>query len=215
MSRSPLPHQVLGVSPTATARQVRKAYKQLARKVHPDRDPSPEATARFVAVKNAHDEMLQQIKQGGYRVPRGSPAPGRPPPPPPWKGPSAAPPPNRPPPRRPPPRRPPPRSKTEKSPYVTYESPLRSKRRDAPRRARTRPAPNLDALSPTYAFEPSDFLRPALYIFGIGSWLFFMVTLASVLRSLNQAPTDDPRAEEEVEAPEPAGRIDTGPRLRD
>jgi hypothetical protein len=69
------PHEVLGVPPGATAKQVRKAYKRLARQFHPDRNPAAGATARFVAVKAACDEMLRRIEAGLPPDPATGPAP--------------------------------------------------------------------------------------------------------------------------------------------
>lgn len=186
------------MSPTATERQVRKAYKRLARKVHPDRDPSPEATARFVAVKAAHDEMLKQMAQGGYRVARPRPGPAGPP-------------------RRPPPRRPPPRAQKPEPDYVTYESPLRAsyRRQKEREQGRTRPAVDPKTFAPAYRFEPSDVLRPALYIVGIGSWLVIMAVWATTLRGLNHtAAPVSVEPEPEVESPEPVGVIETGRIIR-
>jgi len=51
-------HEVLGISPRASAREIRQAYKRLARQYHPDRNPSAEAAEMFKAVKAAHDRML-------------------------------------------------------------------------------------------------------------------------------------------------------------
>lgn len=58
------PHEILGVSPRASSKQVRKAYKKLARRYHPDHNDAPDATARFMAIKAAHDEMLRRIASG-------------------------------------------------------------------------------------------------------------------------------------------------------
>jgi hypothetical protein len=58
------PHQVLGVPPDATVRQIRKAYKRLARRHHPDHNPEEGATARFIALKAAHDELLRRLEAG-------------------------------------------------------------------------------------------------------------------------------------------------------
>jgi DnaJ domain len=55
------PHQVLGVSARASADDVRRAYREAARKLHPDRNPDPSAAARFEAVKAARDRMLARI----------------------------------------------------------------------------------------------------------------------------------------------------------
>lgn len=55
------PHQVLGVPARASADDVRRAYREAARKLHPDRNPDPSAAARFEAVKEARDRMLTRI----------------------------------------------------------------------------------------------------------------------------------------------------------
>lgn len=55
------PARVLGVPAGASADQVRRAYKRLARRYHPDRNPDPAAAARFSAIKQAHDALLARI----------------------------------------------------------------------------------------------------------------------------------------------------------
>ena len=92
MSR--LPHQVLGIAADATEKQVRRAFRQLARRYHPDRNPAPEATARFLAAKEAHDEMMRALR-GEAPPRRRRPPPRRPPPsPPPPRAPEPEPPPD-------------------------------------------------------------------------------------------------------------------------
>ena len=58
------PHKILGIPANASTDQVRKAYKKLARRYHPDHNDAPDASARFMAVKAAHDEMLYRIASG-------------------------------------------------------------------------------------------------------------------------------------------------------
>jgi hypothetical protein len=58
------PHDVLGVSVDAGATQIRRAYKRLARRYHPDRNADAGATARFVEAKAARDEMLRRLEAG-------------------------------------------------------------------------------------------------------------------------------------------------------
>ncbi|MEZ4238313.1 MAG: J domain-containing protein [Myxococcota bacterium] len=54
------PHHLLGIAADASPEQVRRAYKRLARRLHPDRNPDPDAAAQFVAVKAARDAMLRR-----------------------------------------------------------------------------------------------------------------------------------------------------------
>lgn len=41
------PFEVLGVSPNADDRELRRAYRSAALQFHPDKNPSPEAAAEF------------------------------------------------------------------------------------------------------------------------------------------------------------------------
>ncbi|MEO0420973.1 MAG: molecular chaperone DnaJ [Pseudomonadota bacterium] len=60
-------YQTLGVSRTATADEIRKAFKRLAMKHHPDRNPDdPEAENRFKEVKQAYDVLSDAEKRAAY-----------------------------------------------------------------------------------------------------------------------------------------------------
>src|SRR3954452_17380757 len=62
------PHAVLGVSADADEEEVARAYRELAKRLHPDRRPGDEAAARRMAEVNAaytllrdsHAEMLER-----------------------------------------------------------------------------------------------------------------------------------------------------------
>ena len=50
------PYEILGVKKTATAEEIKKAYRKLARSNHPDLNPDDKAAeARFKAASHAYD----------------------------------------------------------------------------------------------------------------------------------------------------------------
>jgi hypothetical protein len=65
------PYRVLGLSPEATLPEVKRAYRALAKRHHPD-TAGPHATARFLAIQHAYEEIVA----GRGRPARTSP-PGR------------------------------------------------------------------------------------------------------------------------------------------
>ena len=62
------PYEVLGVSPAATDEEIKKAYRALSRKYHPDANiNSPnkaEAEERFKEVQQAYDQIMKEKQQG-------------------------------------------------------------------------------------------------------------------------------------------------------
>jgi DnaJ-class molecular chaperone len=64
---TPTPYEVLGVKPTASADEIRKAYRKLAKALHPDLNPGkPEAEARFKDVTAAYDLLSDVDKRARY-----------------------------------------------------------------------------------------------------------------------------------------------------
>ena len=59
-------YEVLGVSRDADGAVVKKAYRKLAVKYHPDRDPSPEATERFKEAAEAFEVLSDARKRARY-----------------------------------------------------------------------------------------------------------------------------------------------------
>ncbi len=60
-------YDVLGVSKTASADEIKKAYRRLAMKFHPDRNKDDsEAEAKFKEVKEAYEVLSSSDKRATY-----------------------------------------------------------------------------------------------------------------------------------------------------
>lgn len=88
------PHGELGLAPGATERQIKEAYRRLAARWHPDRNPHPRAAEHMARINQAY----QQILRGSPGAPAAAPGAGRPaargaapPPPPPPRPPAGDP----------------------------------------------------------------------------------------------------------------------------
>ncbi len=76
----PIPnyYETLGVSEKASASEIKKAYRKLARDFHPDRNPdNPEAEEKFKAVQEAYDALGDETKRKQYDQMRRNPFGGR------------------------------------------------------------------------------------------------------------------------------------------
>lgn len=57
-------YEILGVSKTATPEEIKKAYRKLARKYHPDLNPNDkEAELRFKEINEAHEVLSEPEKR--------------------------------------------------------------------------------------------------------------------------------------------------------
>ncbi len=72
------PYQVLGVSPGASDEEIKKAYRSLSRRYHPDANVNnpnrAQAEEKFKEVQQAYDQIMKEKQQGssyGYRTASG------------------------------------------------------------------------------------------------------------------------------------------------
>jgi hypothetical protein len=66
------PYDILGVSPSASDAEIKRAYRDLVKKFHPDRNPAPEAKLLIVQINEAYDILSDPGKrlaydQGGFQ----------------------------------------------------------------------------------------------------------------------------------------------------
>ena len=65
------PHEILEIDPSATEQEIKKAYKKLAKKLHPDLNPGdPDAQSKFIILNQAYrcltdDEVKEKCKTFG------------------------------------------------------------------------------------------------------------------------------------------------------
>ena len=59
-------YEVLGIARGATADDIRKAYRKLARQLHPDMNKAPDAAKKFGEVQEAYDVLSDDEKRKSY-----------------------------------------------------------------------------------------------------------------------------------------------------
>ena len=57
---------VLGVAPNATDEEIKKVYRSLAMRYHPDRNQAPGAEARFKSITKAYEVLSDPVQREEY-----------------------------------------------------------------------------------------------------------------------------------------------------
>ena len=74
------PYRILGVSPQASDEEIKKAYRTLSRKYHPDANinnpNAAQAEEKFKQVQQAYEQIMREREQGGAYNPFGGYGPG-------------------------------------------------------------------------------------------------------------------------------------------
>ncbi len=66
MSEAANHYAALGIGPSASAAEVRRAYRDQARQVHPDVNPSPDAARQFAALQSAYEILSDPARRRTY-----------------------------------------------------------------------------------------------------------------------------------------------------
>ncbi|MES2074796.1 MAG: DnaJ domain-containing protein [Pseudomonadota bacterium] len=59
-------YNVLGVAPNASDEEIKKVYRSLAMRFHPDRNDAPGAEARFKSITKAYEILSDPVKRDEY-----------------------------------------------------------------------------------------------------------------------------------------------------
>src|ERR1700722_6387469 len=60
------PYTILGLAKTASAAEIKSAFRKLAKKYHPDQSKEPKAKERFAEVGQAYEILGDEKKRGAF-----------------------------------------------------------------------------------------------------------------------------------------------------
>ena len=63
-------YATLGIAPTASPAEIRRAYRERARRLHPDVNRAPDAAARFAALTEAYETLADPARRRAYDLVR-------------------------------------------------------------------------------------------------------------------------------------------------
>ena len=66
MSSQPNHYEALGLPSTATAEQIKRKYRELARQYHPDVNPSPDASGKILSINQAYGVLGDKERRAAY-----------------------------------------------------------------------------------------------------------------------------------------------------
>ena len=59
-------YEILTLSPQATLEDIRRAYRAMALRFHPDRNSSPEAQAAMIKINEAYEILSDPLRRESY-----------------------------------------------------------------------------------------------------------------------------------------------------
>jgi molecular chaperone DnaJ len=59
-------YEILGVTKESNENEIKKAYRELSLRFHPDRNPDPNATTKFQEISEAYETLSDPLKKQEY-----------------------------------------------------------------------------------------------------------------------------------------------------
>merc|ERR1719440_94516 len=62
------PYSILAVGSSSSAADIKKAFRKLSLKLHPDKNPSQQAAEQFMLVKKAYDALTDPVAKRNFAL---------------------------------------------------------------------------------------------------------------------------------------------------